>query len=200
MGPDMKGQPDSSLPIVSPPPPRAARFDPPRGVEEVLYRRRPGLGALPEGGGALLGFGGLQLFPIVVLLWAVWWPAPVTTRGLVFAICFTVLMAMLALGVCYLLLRGRAATAQQLVFLPFIHLTVTTHRVSWTVPWRRAPMFEIESFRVRGGMMGLADTRGWASAAILLFPGDPVADEDGMIQFDRLPDAAGFVEALTRLG
>jgi hypothetical protein len=198
----MKGQPESepsfALPVRARP--RVSRLDPLSGPETVLYRRRPGLRALPEGGGALIGFGALQLFPLLVLLWAVWWPTPVTVHGMVFAICFTVLIGLLSLGICYLLLRGRTATAHQLVFLPFIRLTVTTHRVSWTVPWRRVPMFEIESFRVRGGMLGNEDRRGWAPAAILLHPGDPVADEDGMIQFDRLPDAARFVEALTRLG
>ncbi len=52
---------------------------------------------------------------------------------------------------------------------------------------------------MRGGLLGEPLTRGWAPAAILLFPGDPAGDEQGVIHFDRLPDAARFVDALWKL-
>ena len=38
-----------------------------------------------------------------------------------------------------------------------------------------------------------------AALSILLIPGDYHGDADGYIHIDRLPDAAGFVEALRRL-
>ena len=171
--------------------------------EVVLYARRPGLGALPEGGSAVLGFAGLACFPIGILLWAVWWPAPTTWFGEVFAVGCTVLILGLALLVLILLIRPRGEALAQLAFVPFIRLVVTDRRVMWTLPWRRAPLFQIEASRVRGGLIGRHEPSrrgGWAPAAIVLWPGDPAGDEQGLVHFDRLPDAAGFVDALARLG
>ena len=196
MGRDMKAPRDSRLPAVRDThgePRHAARVP-----EEVVYARRPGLGALPEGGGAMLGFAGLQLVPIGVLLWAIWWPAPRDANGRLFAIGCTALILALALAVLWMLVRRRLHLVRQLFLIPFIQLTVTDRRVLWTLPWRAEPLMEIEGARVRGGMLGEASPRGWAPVAILLFPGDPAADEHGMIHFDRLPDAALFVDALAR--
>ena len=49
-----------------------------------------------------------------------------------------------------------------------------------------------------GGIIGLLDRKGNGPAALILVPGDPCADVDGNIHFDRLPDAAAFVAALDR--
>ncbi|MBU3078131.1 hypothetical protein [Sphingomonas quercus] len=192
----MKAPGDSRLPAVRAT--TAERRYAVRTPEEVAYARRPGLGALPEGGGAVLGFAGLQLVPIGVLLWAIWWPAPRTTSGELFAIGCTVLIAVLALTVLWFLVRQRMEFIRQLFLIPFIRLTVTDRRVMWTLPWRAEPLLEIDGMRVRGGLLGEPSPRGWAPAAILLFPGDPAGDEHGMIHFDRLPDAARFVDALAR--
>ena len=51
-----------------------------------------------------------------------------------------------------------------------------------------------------GGILGAVDRRGRGNAAMMLVPGDPAADIDGNIHFDRLPDVAGFVAALGRIG
>lgn len=197
MGRDMKAPRESQLPAVRET--RGAPRQPARVPEEIVYARRPGLGALPEGGGAMLGFAGLQLVPIVVLLWAIWWPAPRDLGGRLFAIGCTAVIVALALGVLWFLIRRRLHLVRQLFLIPFIRLTVTDRRVLWTLPWRAEPLMEIEGARVRGGMLGETSGRGWAPAAILLFPDDPAGDEHGMIHFDRLPDAARFVDALARL-
>jgi len=49
-----------------------------------------------------------------------------------------------------------------------------------------------------GGLLGDLDHRGNGPAAVVLVPGDPYAEIDGNIHFDRLPDAAAFVAALER--
>ncbi len=90
MGSNMKAPRDSRLPVVRAT--RAERQHALRAPEQIAYARRPGLGALPEGGGMVAAFACLQLFPMCVLLWAVWWPAPRTTGGMVFAIGCTLLI------------------------------------------------------------------------------------------------------------
>jgi len=62
----------------------------------------------------------------------------------------------------------------------------------------KAPLMEIGRERVTGGILGVLDRRGNGPAAVMLVPGDPCADTDGNIHFDRLPDAAAFVAALGR--
>ena len=78
---------------------------------------------------------------------------------------------------------------------PFVRLTVTSRRIVWSLPWARAPLMEIGRERVIGGILGLLDAKGHGSAAVMLVPGDPSADIDGNIHFDRLPDAMRFVAA-----
>ena len=167
--------------------------------EVVRYARTPGIAALPEGGAALFGFALLQIFPILILLWAIWWPWPQTPGTMAFALICTGSLAVLSLGVLWFVVRPRLMATARTLLIPFIRLTVTDRRVTWTLPWKARPLMEIEGDRVVGGLAGPPDRRGWAPAAILLFPDDPAGDEDGMVRFDRIPDAARFVEAVRGL-
>lgn len=181
--------PDAGLPT-----PYLRRLTP--QAEEVRYVARPGLRALPSGAFAVLAFGSLQAWTLTILLWAVWWPFPLGTSDWAFSLGVTAILGGLVLGVIGLLLRKYPGFALAVVRAPFIRLTVTDRRIVWTVPWSRDPLLEIGRERVLGGIVGLTDRRGAGPAAVVLVPGDPAADIDGNIHFDRLPDVAGFVAAL----
>jgi hypothetical protein len=165
-------------------------------AERITYVARPGLRALPSGALAVSAFGGLQLWTMVVLLWAIWWPHPTTTGTWVFAIGTTMLLIGLAIGVLVLLLRRYPGFLLAVMRAPFVRLTVTDRRVLWTVPWSGPPLMEIGRDRILGGILGLVDAKGFGNAALVLVPGEPSADIDGNVHFDRLPRAAEFVEAL----
>ena len=168
-------------------------------AEEVRYVARPGLRALPSGTLTVLVFLSPQLFSAYFLLWAIWWPAPETTAAYAFACGWTGLMAALAIGIVAILLRRNPGFALGVLRAPFIRLPVTDRRVIWSLPWAAAPLMEIEGVRVIGGILGAVDRRGRGNAAMMLVPGDPSADVDGNIHFDRLPDVSRFVAALGRM-
>lgn len=167
--------------------------------ERIAYVARPGLRALPSGTLVVLGFASPQLLSVIFLFWAIWWPAPANPAALHFALAGTALLGGLSLFVFWLLLRRNLALAAGILRAPFTRLTVTDRRVLWTVPWSRSPVMEIAARRIAGGILGQTDRRGMGSAAMILHDGDPAADFDGNIHFDRLPDAAGFVAALDQL-
>lgn len=164
--------------------------------ERIFYAARPGLGALPSGALTILGFFVPQLLSLGFVLWAIWWPWPQTPTLLAFAVGGTALLALLVAGVAWLLLRHNPGFAVGVMRAPFIRLTVTDRRVLWTVPWMAQPLIEIGRERVLGGILGIVDAHGRGNAAMVLVAHDPAADIDGNIHFDRLPDAAAFVEAL----
>jgi hypothetical protein len=182
----------ATLPVLAGVAPRRLR----PAVEEVRYVARPGLGAMPSGTLAVLAFGSLQAWTLCILLWAIWWPAPQTPQLWAFALGGTGLLIALILLVAVLLLRRFPGFVTALLRAPFIRLTVTDRRVLWTLPWRRAPLMEIDRRRVTGGILGVVDRRGRGNAAMMLVPGDPAADIDGNIHFDRLPQVMRFVDAL----
>lgn len=167
--------------------------------ETVRYVARPGLRALPAGTGVALSFAGAQLLLFTFFLWAIWWPLPTRTGGWIFSVTMTLGLVGLAAGMIWILLRGNLPLAIGIARSPFIRLTVTDRRVIWTLPWHSEPLMEIGCERIRGGVLGAVDSRGYGNAAILLIPGDYHGDADGYVHIDRLPDAAGFVEALRRL-
>jgi hypothetical protein len=181
--------PDASLPI-----PYVRRLH--AIAEQTRYVARPGLLALPSGAGAVAAFGSLQLFTMIVLLWAIWWPAPRSVSDYTFSIGATTVLALLVLGVFLLLLRRYPGFLMAVLRSPFISITVTDRRLLWTLPWMKAPLMEIGRERVMGGILGVLDRRGNGPAAVMLVPGDPSADIDGNIHFDRLPNARAFVAAL----
>lgn len=174
----------------------ARRLDP--VLERALYVVRPGLAALPSGTLAVLGFASPQIFSAYFILWAIWWPAPETRGQWTFALSGTALVVVLAVAVIWLLLRRFPGFVLGVMRAPFIRLTVTDRRVIWSLPWHHQPLLEIGRDRVVGGILGSVDRRGRGNAAMMLVPGDPSADVDGNIHFDRLPDVAGFVAALQR--
>jgi len=187
--------PEPGLPGPSTvPAPYVRRMD--RIAERVGYVARPGLRALPSGAFTLVAFGALQVWTMTILLWAIWWPAPISSGDWAFSLTTTGILFGLALGVFVLLLRKYPGFVAAVLRAPFIRLTVTDRRVVWSVPWNRRPLMEIGRERVLGGILGLVDRKGAGPAALMLVPGDPAADIDGNIHFDRLPDAAGFVAAL----
>ncbi len=169
-------------------------------AEEVRYVARPGLRALPAGTLTILLFISPQIFSAYFLLWAVWWPQPETLGNYVFACGWTALLIGLAIGIVVVVLRRNPGFALGVVRAPFIRLTVTDRRVIWSLPWHAAPLLEIGWQRVLGGIVGAVDRRGRGNAAMVLVPGDPAADVDGNIHFDRLPNVTGFVAALGRMG
>jgi hypothetical protein len=169
------------------------------GSETVRYVARPGLRALPAGTGVALGFVAAQLLLFTFFLWAIWWPLPSRPAGWVFSVTLTLGLFGLAAAMVWVMVRGRVPLAIGVLRAPFIRLTVTDRRVIWSLPWRGEPLMEIGCDRIRGGLLGSVDARGSGNAAILLVPGDYAGDEDGCIHIDRLPDAAGFVEALRRI-
>ncbi|HWI85005.1 MAG TPA: hypothetical protein VNT42_01600 [Sphingomonas sp.] len=174
--------------------PYVRRLD--RITERTFYVARPGLRAIPSGAGAAIVFVGLQAFTLIVLLWAIWWPAPVSVADYTFSIGCTSAIAVLVAGVFLLLLRKYPGFLLAIMRSPFISLHVTDRRIMWTLPWMTAPLMEIGRERVLGGIVGTLDRKGNGPAAVILVPGDPSADIDGNIHFDRLPDAAAFVAAL----
>ena len=107
----------------------------------------------------------------------------------------TMVLAGFAVTIVVILLRRNPGFALGLLRAPFIRLTVTDRRVIWKLPWAAAPLLEISRERVVGGILGIVDRRGRGNAAMMLVPGDPAADVDGNIHFDRLPNVAGFVAA-----
>lgn len=167
-------------------------------AEQEQYRARPGLRALPSGTFVLVGFAGLQSFTLIVLLWAIWWPAPISVGDYTFSIISTTILASLVIGVILLLLRKHPGFLIAVLRAPFIRLTVTDRRIVWSLPWMRGPLMEIGRERVLGGILGSVDKRGAGSAAVMLVPGDPCADIDGNIHFDRLPAVMDFVVAVRR--
>lgn len=194
-GPEILSGDDALLPALRMK--QARRLD--GQPERIAYVARPGLRALPSGTLVILGFASPQLLSVIFLFWAIWWPAPVTPGALRFALAGTALIGGLSLLVFWLLLRHNLALAAGILRAPFTSVTVTDRRVLWTVPWSREPVMEIGARRIAGGILGPTDRRGMGSAAMVLRDGDPAADFDGNIHFDRLPDAAGFVAALGEL-
>ena len=164
--------------------------------ERILYVARAGLGALPSGLGTVLLFMLPQFFSLTILVWAIWWPYPATAAGLARDATMTSILVALLAGVGWLLARRNRGFVLGVLRSPFISITVTDRRVLWTVPWDRRPLIDIGRGRVLGGVLGAVDRRGRGNAAMELVPGDPAADIDGHIHFDRLPDAQGFVAAL----
>ena len=196
--PEILSGEDRSLPVAAGPAmKRARRLD--HSPERIAYVARPGFRALPSGTLAILGFASPQLLSVIFLVWAIWWPAPTTPYAFRFALFVTGLLASLSVFIAWLLLRHNLALAAGILRAPFTRLTVTDRRVLWTVPWSRHPVMEIGARRVLGGILGPTDKRGTGSAAMVLREGDPAADFDGNIHFDRLPDAEGFVAALERM-
>ncbi|PTD17993.1 hypothetical protein [Sphingomonas fennica] len=182
---------DAALPVLY-----ARRIDP--VPERRLYVARPGLRAMPSGSLIMAGCLLLQLWTLTFLLWAMWWPAPQTPRLLAFAVGGTVTLALLVLLVILLLLRRYPGFLLGVARAPFIRLTVTDRRVVWSLPWQRYPLMEIGRERILGGILGAVDRRGFGNAAMIMVHGDPAADIDGNIHFDRLPDVEKFVAALAR--
>jgi hypothetical protein len=167
--------------------------------ERVHYVARPGLGALPSGTWTMLVFMMPQFMSAGFLIWAIWWPYPQTATLFRNAMESTVLLLALWMGALWLMLRGNRSMALGILIAPFTRLTVTDRRVIWSVPWSQAPLLEIAGHRVRGALIGAVDRRGRGDAAMLLVPGDPAADFDGNIHFDRLPDVHRFADALCAL-
>lgn len=181
--------PDMSLPV-----PFVRRLNP--IAERTLYLARPGLRALPSGAGAVGVFLLLQGSALVLLLWTVWWPAPSSRNDYIFSIGVTATIILLGILVAIVLMRRSPGFALAILRSPFISISVTDRRLLWTLPWMRAPLMEIGRERVTGAVVGMLDRNGNGPAAVMLVPGDPCADFDGNIHFDRLPDAAAFVRAI----
>ena len=99
-------------------------------------------------------------------------------------------------GVFVVLARQNPGFLLAVLRSPFISIVVTDRRILWTLPWMGQPLMDIGHERIIGGMTGQLDKKGNGPAALMLVPGDPCADVDGNIHFDRLPDAAAFVAAL----
>jgi len=175
------------------PAPRYVRLE--GAAERILYMARPGLSALPSGTLTVVAFAGLQIWTLTIMLWAIWWPAPLGLADYVFSISATSILFALVVGVAWLLLRKYPGFILAIARAPFIRLTVTDRRVIWNLPWHAAPLMEIGRERVVAGLLGQTDHKGRGSAALVLIPGDPSADIDGNIHFDRLPDVARFVAA-----
>jgi hypothetical protein len=181
--------PDTNLPM-----PYIRRLDP--VAERIVYIARPGIRALPSGAGTAVLFVGLQTLTLITLFWAMWWPAPSSTSDYAFAIGGSAILVLLVFGVILLLMRRFPGFLLAVLRSPFISVSVTDRRILWTLPWMRAPLMEIGRERVIGGIVGVLDRKGNGPAAVMLVPGDPSADFDGNIHFDRLPNAAAFVAAL----
>ena len=182
-------EPGANLPVLY-----TRRLDP--QPERSLYVARPGLRAMPAGSLIMAGCVALQGWTLSFLLWAMWWPKPQTPRLMAFAIGGTVVLALLVLLVILLLLRRHPGFLLGVARAPFIRLTVTDRRVVWSLPWHRLPLMEISRDRILGGIVGMVDSKGAGNAAMILVHGDPAADIDGNIHFDRLPDVEKFVAAL----
>lgn len=165
--------------------------------ERPLYVARAGLGALPSGIGAALLIVTPQFLSLGFLLWAIWWPAPITPQTRAFALLCTWLLGATVVVVGWALTRRFRGFVSAVLRAPFTRITVTDQRVIWSLPWARRPLMEISRHRIQGALLGHVDRRGRGSAAMMLFDGDPAADIDGNIHFDKLPHAEAFVRALT---
>lgn len=164
--------------------------------ERRLYVARPGLRAMPSGSLIMAGCLCLQLWTLTFFLWAIWWPAPSTPRMMTFAIGGTATLALLVALVGLLLVRRYPGFLLAVARAPFIRLTVTDRRVVWSLPWQQTPLLEIGRERILGGILGAVDGKGFGNAAMVMVRGDPAADVDGNIHFDRLPEVEKFVAAL----
>lgn len=181
--------PEASLPI-----PYVRRLD---GLgEETRYVARPGIRAVPAGSLTVFTFIALQGWTLTILLWAIWWPFPQSHADWGFSLGVTGALLGLVALVAWLLVRRYPGFLTAVLRAPFIRLTVTDRRVLWTLPWMKLPLMEIRRDRVMGGILGQVDAKGFGNAALVLVPGDPSADIDGNIHFDRLPAAEAFVAAL----
>lgn len=183
--------PDAQLPTL-----HVRRAD--RIAERTLYVARPGLRAIPSGSMTVGAFVGMQLASLIILMWAVWWPVPSSRSDWMFAGGVSAGMAGLIVLVGWMLTRRHPGFLLAVLRAPFIRLSVTDRRIVWTLPWMHGPLMEIGHDRVVGAMMGAVDRKGAGSAAVILVPGDPSADIDGAIHFDRLPQVERFLEALGR--
>lgn len=181
--------PEVQLPI-----PYVRRLD--HIAEQTRYVARPGLRALPSGSLTVGAFVGMQLTSLVILLWAIWWPEPSSRSDWIFCIGISAVMLALVVIVTALLLRRHPGFALAVLRAPFIRLTVTDRRIVWSLPWDRTPLMAIGRERVTGAILGSLDRSGAGSAAVMLVPGDPCADIDGALHFDRLPQVVRFLEAL----
>ena len=166
--------------------------------ERTLYAARPGILAVPSGAGSVFFFVGLQCFTVLGFLHAIWWPGPVGPKDWEFAIGATIVLALLILTIFWLVLRRFPGFLLAVLRSPFIGISVTDRRLLWTLPWMKGPFMEIGRERIMGALTGTLDRSGNGPVAVILIPGDPCADIDGNIHFDRLPDAEAFVSALTR--
>jgi hypothetical protein len=166
--------------------------------ERTLYSARPGILAIPSGAGSVFFFVGLQCFTVLGFIHAIWWPMPQSKEGWEFAIGATSVLALLILLIFWLILRRFPGFLLAVLRSPFISISVTDRRLLWSLPWMKGPLMEIGRDRIMGALTGALDRRGNGPAAVILVPGDPCADIDGNIHFDRLPDAAAFVSAFDR--
>ena len=128
--------PEANLPI-----PYIRRID--RVAETMRYVARPGLRAIPSGSGAVMTFSLLVVFPLIILLWTIWWPHPTSVADYTFSIGCSVGLAMLVLGVLWLLIRRHPGFVLAALRAPFISIKVTDRRILWTLPWMRGPLMEI---------------------------------------------------------
>ena len=154
----------------------------------------------PKGPGIAIAFAIPQLMMCCAFLWIIWFPWPRTEQALGFDIAVTLLLTALGGAIFWRITRGQGHVAIGILRAPFVRLTVTDQRVLWTVPWRTVPLLELSAERIMGGILGDATPGGRGTAAIMLVPGDPAGDYENRIHLDRLPDVAGFVAALGRLG
>lgn len=166
--------------------------------ERTLYTARPGILAVPSGAGSVVFFIGLQSLTLIGFLYAIWWPAPSGPYDWEFAIGVTSILALLIMAIFWLMLRRHPGFLLAVLRSPFISISVTDRRLLWRLPWMKGPLMEIGRDRIMSALTGVLDRNGNGPAAVILVPGDPCADFDGNIHFDRLPDAAAFVSALTR--
>ena len=163
--------------------------------ERILYVARAGLGALPSGFFTVLVFISPQIFALLFFVWAIWWPYPASDQAFWRAVACTAVLASILAGVAWALARRYRGFVTGVMTAPFIRITVTDRRVLWTVPWSGEPLIEIGRQRIIRSVLGGVDRRGRGHAAIELVPGDPAADIDGHVHFDRLPRAEDFVRA-----
>ncbi|WCT72343.1 hypothetical protein PQ455_11915 [Sphingomonas naphthae] len=175
--------------------PAMRRLD--RTPERLLYETRAGLGALPSGIGVMALTIAPQILALGFLFWAIWWPEPVTRTSRIFAWGCSALLVALVLGVAGLLMRRYRGFVTAVLRAPFTRIRVTDQRVQWLLPWTPTPLMEIGRHRILGGLLGPVDAKGRGNAAMVLVDGDPAADIDGNIHFDRLPHAERFVAALS---
>ncbi|PZU11607.1 hypothetical protein [Sphingomonas sp.] len=164
--------------------------------ERILYVARAGLGALPSGSGTILIFMMPQILSLGFLVWAIWWPYPASAHAFARAILCSIVLAGAVAAVATLLIRRNRGFITAVIRAPFTSITVTDRRMLWTVPWDNQPLMEIRRGRMLRGVLGTVDRKGRGNAAVQLVAGDPAADIDGHIHFDRLPEVVRFVSAV----